>query len=212
MSLGVYNRTAANRTGTVGVKGYDYKEAFVGALTALVGGGEELHIRIEMTASMEMSVAMRHGYDAALQATADMAAGFNGVGDVGVRCDLSSMLAASMRPEIREMMACSGSASLFARAVIYVRVSAEMSSELSATFSGMQTRDVQMRFDGLSIPPGGVLTIDSEFFTATLNGVNVIDRYTGDWLEITRKLKRIEATSSSSGDIGVSVLYRERYL
>ena len=42
-------------------------------------------------------------------------------------------------------------------------------------------RETAMRFAEMVLPPGGVLVIDSNAFTAELNGENVIDQYTGDW-------------------------------
>ena len=62
------------------------------------------------------------------------------------------------------------------------------------------------------VKPGGVLVIDSNAFTAELNGENVIDQYTGDWPEITRLLTRLRVEGGTSGTLQVTVLYTERYL
>lgn len=73
-------------------------------------------------------------------------------------------------------------------------------------------RETILRFPEIVLPPDGVLVIDSDAFTAELNGENVIDQYTGDWPEITRLLARLRVEGGTSGTLNVTVLYTERYL
>lgn len=85
-------------------------------------------------------------------------------------------------------------------------------ANLDVVIDGTQYKTTVMRFPTLKIPAGGQLVIDSDFFTATLDGENVLDQYEGDWLQFTRELASLSAQSGGSGSLKVSVLYRERYL
>ncbi len=44
----------------------------------------------------------------------------------------------------------------------------------------------------ITIPPGKTLTINSDKFTAYLNNENILDKYNGDWITISRNAKSIE--------------------
>lgn len=88
----------------------------------------------------------------------------------------------------------------------------EAETSLSMQVSGDVTVDTVMTFDGLTIPAGKTLVIDTENCTAVLDGTNVIRYYEGDWPWIRRLLKRIAVESTTSGSLDVQVIYRERYL
>ena len=85
-------------------------------------------------------------------------------------------------------------------------------ANLDVVIDGTQYKTTVMRFPTLKIPAGGQLVIDSDFFTATLDGENVLDQYEGDWMQFARELASLSAQSGGSGSLKVSVLYRERYL
>lgn len=85
-------------------------------------------------------------------------------------------------------------------------------ANLDMVIDGTQYKTTVMRFPTLKIPAGGQLVIDSDFFTATLDGENVLDQYEGDWMQFARELASLSAQSGGSGSLKVSVLYRERYL
>lgn len=65
----------------------------------------------------------------------------------------------------------------------------------------------------VTIPPGSTLIIDSENYNVLLDGENVIDKHSGDWLdELTRNTFDITLGSGVVGDLEGSLLYTERYL
>ena len=64
----------------------------------------------------------------------------------------------------------------------------------------------------LTIPPGGELRIDSELFTALLDGENVLYAQIGDWINLPRELLRLTVESASGGGLEGQLVYTERYL
>ncbi len=64
----------------------------------------------------------------------------------------------------------------------------------------------------LTIPPGGELRIDSELFTARLDGENVLHAQSGGWITLSRSLLRLTVESASGGGLEGQLIYTERYL
>jgi hypothetical protein len=62
----------------------------------------------------------------------------------------------------------------------------------------------------ISIPPGAEIRIDSEYFTVTLNGENIIHHHFGDWVIISRDT--LELMVSSDGPLESQISYMERYI
>lgn len=59
---------------------------------------------------------------------------------------------------------------------------------------------------------GEKLTINSENFTVFLNETNVLDKYDGSWIEISRDTEKIILTSPGNSQIRGKIIYRERFL
>lgn len=64
----------------------------------------------------------------------------------------------------------------------------------------------------ITLPPGGELRIDSETYTATLNGENVLHLQEGDWIWLSRELLRLNVESSTGGPLEGEIIYTERWL
>lgn len=62
------------------------------------------------------------------------------------------------------------------------------------------------------IPPGGVLRIDTENYTVTLNGENVLHLQEGDWPKLSRGLQHLLVASGTGGTLEGSLTYQEAYL
>jgi len=62
----------------------------------------------------------------------------------------------------------------------------------------------------LNIPPGAEIRIDSEYFTATMNGANILHYYTGDWITVSRDT--INMMVSAPARLTGQILYMERFL
>lgn len=82
-----------------------------------------------------------------------------------------------------------------------------LTSMLEATSQTTERTTLQ-----LTIPPGGELRIDSELFTALLDGENVLYAQEGDWINISRDLLRLIVESASGGRLRGQLIYTERYL
>ena len=64
----------------------------------------------------------------------------------------------------------------------------------------------------LTIPPGGELRIDSELYTVLLNGENALHTQSGDWINLSRELLRLNIESATGGELEGQMIYTERYL
>lgn len=64
----------------------------------------------------------------------------------------------------------------------------------------------------LSIPPDGELRLNSDIFTAMLNGENVLYAQDGDWITLSDKTLRLLVESVSGGGLEGQLIYTERYL
>lgn len=65
---------------------------------------------------------------------------------------------------------------------------------------------------GISIPPGGELRIDSENYTVTLNGENVLYAQSGYWPILSRELAQMTIDSGTGGEITGEIVFAERWL
>lgn len=65
----------------------------------------------------------------------------------------------------------------------------------------------------VTIPPCGVLIIDSDNYNVLLDNENVIDKQSGDWFdELSRNTFDVTIESGVAGSLSGSLLYTERYL
>lgn len=63
-----------------------------------------------------------------------------------------------------------------------------------------------------TIPPGGVLRIDTENYTVTLDGENILHLQSGDWPKLARGLQQLLVASGTGGALAGSLTYQEAYL
>lgn len=64
----------------------------------------------------------------------------------------------------------------------------------------------------LTIPPGGELRIDSGLFLVLLDGENALHAQSGDWVDVSRELLRLNIESASGGGLEGQMIYTERFL
>lgn len=67
-------------------------------------------------------------------------------------------------------------------------------------------------FVDVSIPPGGTLEIDSDTYDVILNGENILNLHSGEWLFFDRSIVTVSVDSGTGGVLEGKVLYKERYL
>lgn len=87
----------------------------------------------------------------------------------------------------------------FATDVLLGTVNAGISQDFVVTFN-------------VSIPPGGELRIDSENYTVTLNGVNVLYAQSGYWPILSRELAQMTIDSGTGGEMTGEIVFAERWL
>jgi hypothetical protein len=81
-------------------------------------------------------------------------------------------------------------------------------SVMSVIYAGLVDEDTFLI--DINIPPGAEIRIDSEYFTVTLDGENIIHQHFGDWVNISRDT--LEIIISSDGYLDGQVIYMERFL
>ena len=213
MALGTYNRTPANRQSGA-QRMYTESYALGAAMLATMGAGAAYKANFRLGGALSAAVLLHYGYDADYALAGELAAeGMAVTAHVRGAYALKGNL--SMRAVPALVWGGSFVLLLTARLEVAMHISPAYPVLYGAVEAAVHTdgaRETAMRFPEIVLPPGGVLVIDSDAFTAELNGENVIDQYTGDWPEITRLLTRLRVEGGTSGTLNVTVLYTERYL
>lgn len=213
MALGTYNRTPANRQSGA-QRMYTESYALNAAMLATMGAGAAYKANFRLGGALSAAVLLHYGYDADYALAGELAAeGMAVTAHVRGAYALKGNL--SMRAVPALVWGGSFVLLLTARLEAAMHIAPAYPVLYGAVEAAMHmegARETAMRFPEIVLPPGGVLVIDSNAFTAELNGENVIDQYTGDWPEITRLLTRLRVEGGTSGTLNVTVLYTERYL
>ena len=63
-----------------------------------------------------------------------------------------------------------------------------------------------------TIPPGGELRLNSDAFTALLNGANVLHQHEGDWIFFDRNVRELILHSGTGAPLRGNVLYNWRFV
>lgn len=213
MALGTYNRTPANRQSGA-QRMYTESYALNAAMLATMGAGAAYKANFRLSGALSATVLLHYGYDATYALAGELSAGKMAV-NAYVRGAYALKGNLSMRAVPALVWGGSFVLLLTARLEAAMHIAPAYPALYGALESAMHmegARESAMRFPEIVLPPGGVLVIDSDAFTAELNGENVIDQYTGDWPEITRLLTRLRVEGGTSGTLNVTVLYTERYL
>ena len=84
--------------------------------------------------------------------------------------------------------------------------------EVLGSVSGAGTQSTEQVSVTVTIPPGGELRIDSDTFRVLLNGENVLDKQSGDWLMLSRDLLYLDIESAIGNGLSGNLIYTERYL
>ncbi len=203
MALGTYNRTPANRQSGA-QRMYTESYALNAAMLATMGAGAAYKANFRLSGALSATVLLHYGYDATYALAGELSAGKMAVnayvrGAYALNCNLS----------MRAVPALVWNGSFALLLAVRMKATMHIAPAYPALYGALESA---MRFPEIVLPPGGVLVIDSDAFTAELNGENVIDQYTGDWPEITRLLTRLRVEGGTSGTLNVTVLYTERYL
>lgn len=213
MALGTYNRTPANRQSGA-QRMYTESYALNAAMLATMGAGAAYKANFRLGGALSAAVLLHYGYDADYALAGELAAEEMAV-TAHVRGAYALNGSISMRAVPALVWGGSFGLLLTARLEVAMHIAPAYPVLYGAVEAAMHmegARETAMRFPEIVLPPGGVLVIDSDAFTAELNGENVIDQYTGDWPEITRLLTRLRVEGGTSGTLNVTVLYTERYL
>lgn len=64
----------------------------------------------------------------------------------------------------------------------------------------------------VTLAPGDTLVIDSDHYTVLHNGENILDKHSGDWVELSRNTRTLLVESGTPATLETSILYTERYL
>lgn len=84
--------------------------------------------------------------------------------------------------------------------------------EVLGVISNASTQSTELVSIAVTLPPGGELRIDSDTFRVLLNGENVLDKQSGDWLTLSRNLLYLDIESATGAGLSGNLIYTERYL
>ena len=87
----------------------------------------------------------------------------------------------------------------------------DMTAILSAMIAAIDIKE-NVSVVNTRLAPGDELRIDSENFTVTLNGVNILHLQEGDWIRLGRGLLAIGVDSGTAGTLSGSLVCEERWL
>lgn len=87
--------------------------------------------------------------------------------------------------------------------IAYEIISAQTSAEATDVFT--------ISID-VTLKPGDTLVIDSDHYTVLHNGENILDKHSGDWLELSRNVRSVQVGSGTPATLKATVLYTERWL
>ena len=213
MALGTYNRTPANRQSGA-QRMYTESYALNAAMLATMGAGAAYKANFRLGGALSAAVLLHYGYDADYALAGELAAE-----EMAVTAHVRGAYALNGSISMRAVPALVWGGSFGLLLTARLEVAMHIAPAYPVLYGAVEAavhidgaRETAMRFPEIVLPPGGVLVIDSDAFTAELNGENVIDQYTGDWPEITRLLTRLRVEGGTSGTLNVTVLYTERYL
>lgn len=210
MALGSYNTAFFNRRS--GVKTYSAAFEMYANMTATMQTSALYTVYYQCFSPLNCDADLWWGYDEAYSLEAEVLSEAAPMLYVNPVIFCTGGLGARFNPMLLEVYRAAASMEASAKMVLMVYLDRDFAAALSAAINSVQTREVVMTFPNLEVPPGGVLTIDSELFNAMLNGENIIDQYDGEWITFDRPLQGVDVESGTSGPISVSILYRERYL
>lgn len=213
MALGTYNRTPANRKSGA-QRMYTESYALNAAMLATMGAGAAYKANFRLSGALSATVLLHYGYDATYALAGELSAG-----KMAVNAYVRGAYALNGNLSMRAVPALVWNGSFALLLAARMKATMHIAPAYPALYGALESamhmegaRESAMRFPEIVLPPGGVLVIDSDAFTAELNGENIIDQYMGDWPEITRLLTRLRVEGGTSGTLQVTVLYTERYL
>lgn len=211
MSLGSFNRQLYNRNAATGPV-YRITHSMFGTLTVSMAPGAQIVMHHHMNGELTANINLLYGYKQSHAMEGELTASANLKARIIHTAAMSGELTATFRPLLPVVGKLSGELDAQLEPYVSITLGHVMASSLNMFIDSEQEREYIMQFVDLDIPAGSTLVIDSDLFTITLDGENVIDRYSGDWIYFTRLLRSLEVYSGISGDLDVSVLYQERYL
>lgn len=163
--------------------------------------GEALLTAAEGVSAIPAEAAFRDRLEGALAAGANLSVAFQWKDQLAVQ----SRMGANLSMTITWAAALEEQASLGAD----YYYAAALSAILSAFADAGSLEQLVTVILG-SIPPGSELRIDSDNFTVTLDGENILYMQEGDWIDLDRQLRSVIV--NAAGSLEGEIIYTERYL
>ena len=177
MALGTYNRTPANRQSGA-QRMYTESYALNAAMLATMGAGAAYKANFRLGGALSAAVLLHYGYDADYALAGELAAE-----EVAITAHVRGAYALKGNLSMRAVPAIVWSGSFALLLAARMKATMHIAPAYPALYGALESamhmegaRESAMRFPEIVLPPGGVLVIDSDAFTAELNGANVIDQ------------------------------------
>lgn len=211
MPMGQYNLAPFNRLQNAG-RDFEASYSMYATLTAVVAARVGYSTNYRYEASLDGEMTLGYGFSENYAMEAELNGSATPKVQINYKAKMESALTGQMNMAISAKYRLEAALTGSIEVAPDVWFAGAFYAALTGNFDSLQSSETEMRFDDLTIPAGSVLVIDSENFVVTLDGENVIDQYSGEWLFFDRSLAGLEASASSGGKLTVSALYRERYL
>jgi hypothetical protein len=164
---------------------------------------EELSSSIEVSAGLYAVAQILEE----LTGSAAMAADYSPPAKIGEDLNGGAKISAYYYPSLSALQELSASGRIASDNYSY----GGMFEVLDGVVSAHDTETAELNISG-SIPVGGVLVIDSEYYTVTLNNQNAVDRHSGDWIFVDRDSESLEVSAAGISGINMEVAYIAKYL
>lgn len=110
--------------------------------------------------------------------------------------------------QVRLLGEANGDGTMMANLIRFTKLAGYTEGE---SFSELQIRLYKIMEYLDELKTGDILEIDTANFSVKLNGVNVYDKFKGDFIKISDKTQIIYEDSESTRDIELTVNYTEKY-
>lgn len=133
--------------------------------------------------------------------------------DVHLEADLSALLSHRIYAgkNISVSLQMVGSSGMDVRSGKDISTAALLSTVLDGQITPVRF-EIKYTALNITIPPGGVLVIDSDNYNVYLDGNDVIGCHRGEWITICRETKDIVIENPLNATIDATMLYAEKYL
>lgn len=176
-------------------------------------GSIGLPLLMDLTADLDSQALGGTAIVLEFKVSAELAARAEAGANISVELDLSTELTSDvvLGADVPLSLALSDALNGAAQLGADIALEGDLTAILSNSAAAIDITE-ELTTIAVSLAPGDELRIDSENFTVTLNGVNILHLQEGDWIRLGRGLLAIGVDSGTAGALSGSLICEERWL